>query len=69
MRKKGENSFKCAGKSATPPDKIMISPSVSKVKHSILLPSLPSAPKQHQTATRSDDSSTPKCDESPQPST
>jgi hypothetical protein len=26
MLKKGENSVKCAGKSAIPPDKIMISP-------------------------------------------
>jgi hypothetical protein len=32
MRKKGENSAKCAGKSAIPPDEIMISPLVSKVK-------------------------------------
>jgi hypothetical protein len=32
MRKKGENSVKCAGKSAIPPDEIMISPSVAKVK-------------------------------------
>jgi hypothetical protein len=32
MRKKGENSVKHAGKAAIPPDKIMISPLVSKVK-------------------------------------
>jgi hypothetical protein len=36
MRKKGENSVKCAGKSAIPPDKIMISPLVSKVNLSYL---------------------------------
>jgi len=34
MRKKGENSVKCAGKSAIPPDKIMISPLISKVNPS-----------------------------------
>ena len=33
MRKKGENSAKCAGKSAIPPDKIMISPLVLKVNN------------------------------------
>jgi hypothetical protein len=33
MRKKGENSVKCAGKSAIPPDKIMMSPLVSKVNN------------------------------------
>jgi hypothetical protein len=33
MRKKGENSAKCTGKSAIPPDKIMISPLVSKVNN------------------------------------
>jgi len=44
MRNKGENSFKCAGKSAIPPDKIMISPLVSKVNNpSILLFSVPIA--------------------------
>jgi len=31
MRKKGENSFKCAGKSAIPPDNNNNSPLVSKV--------------------------------------
>ena len=31
MRKKGENSVKCAGKSAIPPDKTMISHLISKV--------------------------------------
>jgi hypothetical protein len=31
MRKKGENSVKCPGKYAIPPDKIMISPLRSKV--------------------------------------
>src|ERR1700687_4984156 len=34
MRKKGENSVKCAGKSAIPPDKIIISPLISKVNPS-----------------------------------
>jgi hypothetical protein len=34
MRKKGENSVKRAGKSAIPPDKIMISPLISKVNPS-----------------------------------
>jgi len=34
MRKKGENSVKCAGKSFIPPDKIMISPLISKVNPS-----------------------------------
>jgi hypothetical protein len=34
MRKKGENSVKCAGKAAIPPDEIMISPSVAKVNNS-----------------------------------
>jgi hypothetical protein len=34
MRKKGENSVKGAGKSAIPPDKIMISPLISKVNPS-----------------------------------
>ena len=33
MRKKGQNSVKCAGKSAIPPDKTMISPLVSKVNN------------------------------------
>jgi hypothetical protein len=33
MRKKGEYSVKCAGKSAFPPDETMISPLVLKVKH------------------------------------
>ena len=37
MRNKGENSFKCAGKSAIPPDKIMISPLVSKVNNPVHL--------------------------------
>jgi hypothetical protein len=32
MRKKGENSVKRAGKSAIPPDEMMISPLVAKVK-------------------------------------
>jgi hypothetical protein len=36
MRKKGENSVKCAGKSAIPPDKVMISPLASKVNPSHL---------------------------------
>jgi hypothetical protein len=43
MRKKGENSVKCAGKSAIAPDKIMISPLISKVNLPILLISLPFA--------------------------
>jgi hypothetical protein len=34
MRKKGENSVKCAGKSAIPPDETMISPLVAKVNPS-----------------------------------
>src|ERR1700687_2897273 len=34
MRKKGENSVKCAGKSAIPPDKRMISLLISKVNPS-----------------------------------
>jgi hypothetical protein len=34
MRKKGENSVKCAGKSAIPPDKNNDFTLVSKVKHS-----------------------------------
>jgi len=34
MRKKGENSVKRAGKSAIPPDEMMISPLVSKVNPS-----------------------------------
>jgi hypothetical protein len=33
-RKKGENSVKGTGKSAIPPDEMMISPLVLKVKHS-----------------------------------
>jgi hypothetical protein len=33
MRKKGENSAKCAGKSAIPPDKIMIPPLAAKVNN------------------------------------
>jgi hypothetical protein len=32
MREKGENSVKRAGKAAIPPDEMMISPLVSKVK-------------------------------------
>jgi hypothetical protein len=32
MREKGENSVKRAGKAAIPPDGMMISPLVSKVK-------------------------------------
>ena len=36
MRKKGENSVKRAGKSAIPPDEMMISPLVSKVNPSHL---------------------------------
>ncbi|MDQ1390241.1 MAG: hypothetical protein QOF56_3695 [Acidobacteriaceae bacterium] len=43
MRKKGENSVKCAGKSAIPPDRIMISPLISKVNLPIFLTSLPFA--------------------------
>jgi hypothetical protein len=31
MRKKGENSLRCAGEPTIPPDQIMISPLVSKV--------------------------------------
>ena len=37
MRKKGENSVKCAGKSAIPPDGIMISPLMLKVNVPTLL--------------------------------
>jgi hypothetical protein len=33
MRMTGENSSKCAGKPAIPPDELMISPLVSKVNH------------------------------------
>ena len=38
MRKKGENSAKCAGKSAIPPDKIMIPPLAAKVNNPPHLP-------------------------------
>jgi hypothetical protein len=36
MRKKGENNVKSAGKSATPPDEMMISPPAAKVNPSRL---------------------------------
>jgi hypothetical protein len=34
MRKKGKNSVKCAGESAIPPNRMMISPLISKVNPS-----------------------------------
>jgi hypothetical protein len=37
MRKKGETSVMCAGKSAIPPDEVMISPLPSKVNNPLHL--------------------------------